>query len=117
MHGLLMVTDVKELSDSSKRLFRKKRHQLAKRTNLKRIIKGVYLLPFENPRKPSTNEVEAFEQIEELMHEFHVGVSYFVATQVEPEHPVTGNPFKGGKIDMAKIKCYFILRPIRKLMQ
>jgi hypothetical protein len=108
-----MVTNVKELSDSDKRLFRKKRHQLAKKINLKSIIKGVYILPFENPRKPSINEVEAVEQIEELLQEFRVGVCYFVATRIErPEFSTGGNPYEGGKLDMTKMKSYFILKPI-----
>jgi hypothetical protein len=102
MHGLLMVTDMKELSESNKRLFRKKRRQVAKRTNLKRLKNGVYLLPFENPRNPSSNEIDAFEQVEELMNDFDVKVTYFAASQVEVDSLV-----------IEGMDSYFVLSPIR----
>jgi hypothetical protein len=99
-----MVVDMKELSESDNRLFRKKRRQVARRTNLKRLKNGVYLLPFENPRSPSSKEIYAFEQVEELMNDFDVKVSYFAASQVDVETLV-----------IEGIDAYFVLSPIRVL--
>lgn len=117
VQGLLIVADLKEKSESDRRLFRKKRLQLEKKIGLIRLKNGVYLFPIVNPRKPSEGELRAFERIEDLMYEFATGVIYFVATQVKPENSVTGDPLEGGKLDMGKIKCYFILNPIRKLRE
>jgi hypothetical protein len=102
MHGLLLVTDMKELSESGKRLFRKKRRNVAKKTNLKRLKNGIYLLPFENPRSPSSKEIDAFEQVEELMNDFDVKVTYFAASQVNVDSLVLE-----GK------DAYFVLSPIK----
>jgi len=108
---------LEELSESKRRLFRKKRQQLMKKINLVRIKNGVYLLPFEK-RKPSINEIRVFEQIEDLIRESHVKARYFVASQVKPQTQMTVGPleelkkgiFSGGEI-------YFVLEPIKVLIE
>jgi predicted transcriptional regulator of viral defense system len=117
VQGLLIIADLKEQSEGDRRLFRKKRLQLEKKIGLKRLKNGVYLFPIMNPRKPTEDELIAFEKVEDLINEFATTAIYFVATQVKPENLVTEDPLEGGKIDMRKVKCYFILRPIRKLRE
>lgn len=118
VHGLMILANVKELSENKRRLFRKKRYQLMKKTNLKRIKNGVYLLPFENP-KPSVNELWDYEQIESLMLEFNVKAQYFAATQVRIGDCVTVPSFDDDTriselgVHLSGIETYFLLSPIK----
>lgn len=106
MHGLMIITNLKELSESNSRLFRKKRKQLMKKTNLKHVKNGVYLIPFENT-EPSEGEIQVYEQNESLIRHFNVKASYFVATQVEIEHVIEGDTFP--------FQSYLVIKPIKIL--
>jgi predicted transcriptional regulator of viral defense system len=99
----MIITDMKALSESDRRLFRKKRHQITKKTSLKRLKNGVYFLPFENP-VPSEDELMAFELVEDLVLEFRPDIKYFYATEVEPQHVTEGT----------SSEAFFLLTPIRK---
>lgn len=108
-YGLMMITDLKELDESKRRLFRKKREKLIRRTSLKRIKNGVYLIPFEKP-VPSESEIQDYERVESLMREFQVKADHFFVTQVEePEHQAQLSP------NDIMSKLYFVLRPIKVL--
>jgi len=110
----MIITDLTALSESWRRLFRKKRMQLMRRTSLKRIKHGVYLIHLKKIVL-SKNELEDFRQIWDLIREFHVKANYFMVTRIKPQDWVEGNPFKNGKLDVARIKNYFVLEPIKIL--
>lgn len=113
-YGLMIITDLTGLSEAESRLFRKKRKQLMKRTSLKKVKNGVYFIPCEK-FVLSKNEVVDFEQIEGLIREFQVRASYFMVTQIEPEYLVEGDPFEDGRLDVSRMKNYFVLKPIKIL--
>jgi hypothetical protein len=118
LHCLIIVVDLKGKEESEMRLFRKKRLQLERRTGLGSLKNGVYFFPIKNPRRFSSGEVEAFEQIDDLFKELDVKTRYFLATEVEAETLVADlSEYNATKapLDTGKIKAYFVLRPIRKL--
>jgi len=116
VHGLMILTYLEELSESRRRLFRKKRHQLMKKINLIRIKNGVYLLPFENS-KPSENELRAYEQIESLILEFNVKALYFAATRVKiqvcVDLPSVNADTRMSEFDPSGMESYFVVSPIK----
>ena len=103
---------MKDLSASRRRLFRKKRAKLMKRTKLKRMKNGVYFVSFEDP-KPSINEIE---EIRDLIQGFQVKAYFFAASQVEIERWIEGDAFdEKGKLDPSRLKSYFVFKPIKIL--
>lgn len=110
VYGLMIVTYQQKLSESERRLFRKRKHQIFKRTDLKQIKNGVYLLPFEKKTVISEKEFETYDEFEDLMKDFEVKTNYFWVTEAEPKIIGT-TPSKSGK---SSIEGYFLLKPIKK---
>lgn len=109
-YGLLIVTDMKDLSASKRRLFRKKRLKLMNRTKLERMKNGVYFVSFEDP-KPSINEIR---DIKGLIQKFHVKAYFFLASQVEIEEWIEGDIYnEHGELDSSRLKGYFVFNPIK----
>jgi len=88
--------------------------QLMRRTSLKRIKHGVYLIPLKNMML-SKDELKDFRQIWDLIRDFRVKANYFMVTRIKPQDWVEGNPLKDGKLDVARLKNYFVLEPIKIL--
>jgi len=108
--GLLIVIDMKDLSASKRRLFRKKRRKLMERTRLERIKNGVYFVSFEDP-KPSTHEIR---EVRDLIQRFHVKARFFLAQQVEIEDQFEADIYdETGKIDPSRLKGFFVVKPIK----
>jgi len=112
MYGLMVIIDLSDLRESGRRLFRKKRNQLMKRTNFHRIKNAVYFIPFKK-FVPSGKEVEDFEQFWSLIRKFHVKALYFMISLVKPGYLVEGNPWKDGRFDVSRMKNFFVLERIK----
>lgn len=123
-YGLIMVFDATKLEESAKRLFRKKRGQLKKRIGLEKVTRGVYFLPFEKG-EPSKEEINAFDQLNDLLKEHDVGVRLYVATQVEHTEetwvpPGTTSPpdsLTSAVEQVSKLKTLFVLKPIKAIKE
>lgn len=113
----MVILDQTELSESERRLFRKKRARLMKRrTRFKRLLQGVYFISCENPSPPPPSLVplSLIREIMQLVGRFHVKADYFLATQVELEETEEGSIFdEEGRLDISLLKSYFIFKPIK----